>query len=54
MKLKDLNNNIQIIFIQFKFYRMPAPTAETTAPPRTELQEIQLKAQEKTDEVNNE
>lgn len=33
---------------------MPAPVPETTAaPPRTELQEIQLKAQEKTDEVNN-
>lgn len=31
---------------------MPAPTAtETAAPPRTELQELQLKAQEKTDEV---
>lgn len=29
---------------------MPAPTTEA-APPRTELQELQLKAQEKTDEV---
>lgn len=30
---------------------MPAPAAEP-APPRTELQELQLKAQEKTDEVS--
>lgn len=31
---------------------MPAPAAEP-APPRTELQELQLKATEKTDEVSN-
>lgn len=31
---------------------MPAPVEETgPAPPKTELQELQLKAQEKTDEV---
>ena len=30
---------------------MPAPTTEA-APPRTELQELQLKATEKTDEVS--
>lgn len=35
---------------------MPAPATETQtggdAPPRTELQELQLKATEKTDEVS--
>lgn len=32
---------------------MPAPAApEAAAPPRTELQELQLKATEKTDEVS--
>lgn len=31
---------------------MPAPAAEP-APPRTELQELQLKATEKTDEVSS-
>lgn len=35
----------------FSFYRMPAPAAEP-APPKTELQELQLKATEKTDEVS--
>lgn len=32
---------------------MPAPAPEAAAPvPKTELQELQLKAQEKTDEVS--
>jgi hypothetical protein len=31
---------------------MPAPAPETDAPPKTELQELQLKATEKTDEVS--
>lgn len=31
---------------------MPAPAAEP-APPKTELQELQLKATEKTDEVSD-
>lgn len=30
----------------------PEPTTEAAAPPRTELQELQLKATEKTDEVS--
>jgi hypothetical protein len=30
---------------------MPAPAPGEPAPPRTELQELQLKATEKTDEV---
>lgn len=31
---------------------MPAPAASEPAPPKTELQELQLKATEKTDEVS--
>lgn len=31
---------------------MPAPAPETDAPPKTELQELQLKATEKTDEAS--
>jgi hypothetical protein len=31
---------------------MPAPAEVENEPPKTELQELQLKAQEKTDEVS--
>lgn len=62
MKIKNVNEMSEwIIFIDyqkmefdvflFSFYRMPAPAAEP-APPKTELQELQLKATEKTDEVS--
>jgi hypothetical protein len=42
--IKSVNSN----------YRMPAPAPEADQPavPKTELQELQLKAQEKTDEVS--
>lgn len=54
MKGNFLDYNINQIIHFFYIYRMPAPQEDVVEnePPKTELQELQLKAQQQTDEVS--